>query len=815
MIGNRLFQPMFDEYFTPPSIAVSPVQEAAAPRVVVLADSPVQSRPKKNIMAVKRIFRYLKGTINMGLWYSKDTGMSMTAYADADHAGCQDTRRNTSGSAYLVENILLVSKNININTTQAQLKALDDALVASVDRLEFRKCNMRLKTDIKPKEATFQVVLDALALTTFYCEFLITADFCPKTTRQKFEDLPLEHDILSFIRDLGHTGDVTYLTNVNVDYLHQPWRAFSTVINKCLSGKETGMDKISCPSAYRSSGYDIYMKELPLCDPIDELQSKDQSISRRNKMFWHTDRDDIMFTSMRCISRHEDTQVYGTILPKELINQAMLESNAYKTYYAFAFGEKTPKPKYVRKKADSNTSPKQKPVQATKGTRIKSKAKVSKSDKKKLPAKKPKAKGLAVLFEVALTKAEQLKLATKRSKTQFFITFPHARYSGEWSSHQSKVPDKQQQKTSVTDEGTNIDEEDDDEDDFDDDSDDNDERDDDVNVNLGNEDTDMTNANQVRDTQKTGGPTQSSSVSSDFTSKLLNLDNPFPADNEIAYLMDTIAQHATTIPKITLSFTTTVPPLPPFFNPLSQQATPTPTPTSPTNLEKDLLEIKQVDQYAQSLSSIHVIVDRYIDTKLGEAINKAIQAHNFDCKEEAQAEKREYIELVDLTVRTIIKEEVNAQLPQILPQAISDVATLVIEKNVIVSLEDVNKSYDKADYKKKLYDALVESYNTDKDLFASYGEVFFIEEGVQMKETKSKTPTVDQNRGTKRRKSSKDVESSKDSRSKEKKSAHAEELSHTVKDSGMQQDQEFVTGDNDEQLVDKEVTKADWFKKPE
>ncbi|GKA90216.1 hypothetical protein Tco_0812086 [Tanacetum coccineum] len=55
-----------------------------------------QAKPtEKHINAVKRIFRYLKGTINMGLWYSKDTGMSMTAYADADHAWCQDTRRNT------------------------------------------------------------------------------------------------------------------------------------------------------------------------------------------------------------------------------------------------------------------------------------------------------------------------------------------------------------------------------------------------------------------------------------------------------------------------------------------------------------------------------------------------------------------------------------------------------------------------------------------------------------------------------------------------------------------------------------------------
>ncbi|GJT12249.1 hypothetical protein Tco_0859291 [Tanacetum coccineum] len=52
-----------------------------------------QARPiEKHLQAVKRIFRYLKGTINMGLWYSKDTDMSLTAYADADHAGCQDTR---------------------------------------------------------------------------------------------------------------------------------------------------------------------------------------------------------------------------------------------------------------------------------------------------------------------------------------------------------------------------------------------------------------------------------------------------------------------------------------------------------------------------------------------------------------------------------------------------------------------------------------------------------------------------------------------------------------------------------------------------
>nr|GEV59148.1 ribonuclease H-like domain-containing protein [Tanacetum cinerariifolium] len=247
--------------------------------------------------------------------------------------------------------------------------------------------------------------------------------------RQEFEDLPLEHDILSFISDLRHTRDITYLTDVNVDYLHQPWRGFSTVINKCLSQKETRMDKTHLSRAQILWGmfhkkyidyvyllwedllFQIENKDVNKTNKmsylrftkiiIDYFRSTDQSISRRNKMFWHTAQDDTMYISMKCISRYEKTQVYGTILLKELTDQAMSESKPYQTYYAFASGEKTPKPKYVRKKADSDTSPKQKSVQATKGTRIKTKANVAKSDKKKQPAKKSKAKGLIVLSETS------------------------------------------------------------------------------------------------------------------------------------------------------------------------------------------------------------------------------------------------------------------------------------------------------------------------------------------------------------------------------------------------------------------------------
>ncbi|GJS42946.1 hypothetical protein Tco_0567989 [Tanacetum coccineum] len=89
-----------------------------------------QSRPtKKHLEAVKRVFWYLQGTINMGLWYPKDTAMALTAYADADHAGCQDTRRSTSGSAQFLGDKLVSwsskkQTSTSISSTEAEYIAM-------------------------------------------------------------------------------------------------------------------------------------------------------------------------------------------------------------------------------------------------------------------------------------------------------------------------------------------------------------------------------------------------------------------------------------------------------------------------------------------------------------------------------------------------------------------------------------------------------------------------------------------------------------------------------------------------------------------
>nr|GEY71051.1 uncharacterized mitochondrial protein AtMg00810-like [Tanacetum cinerariifolium] len=52
---------------------------------------------EKHLKEVKRIFRYLQGIVNMGLWYTKDSGFELTGFLNADYARCKDTFKSTSG----------------------------------------------------------------------------------------------------------------------------------------------------------------------------------------------------------------------------------------------------------------------------------------------------------------------------------------------------------------------------------------------------------------------------------------------------------------------------------------------------------------------------------------------------------------------------------------------------------------------------------------------------------------------------------------------------------------------------------------------
>ncbi|GJT87560.1 hypothetical protein Tco_1069277 [Tanacetum coccineum] len=614
-------------------------------------------------------------------------------------------------------------------------------------------------------------------------------NICPKVLGKEFDEPPTEEEALSFIHELSHSGEIRYITDVIVDRLHQPWRTFSSIINKCLCGKVSGLDKIRLLRVQILWGM-YYKKNLDfvalICEDlayqIDKIDSKkqdkmfyprftkiiihhfltkDKSISMRNRMFMHTARDDSLMGTMRFISIHADTHVYGSLLPKEMTNQALLDYVAYKTYYVIASRSEPPKLRKNQKKSDSAISYKESPSKKKPAKAKKYIATKPKPSKKKVQVKANTDKGLNVLSKLALSGAAQLKEATKQSKKEFHAS--HASGLGvlDVTIYESK---SEQESWGDSDEEDDDDDGDDDNDDSDNDgnddnddgySDDNDDGDDENNdddeetdndrieldkikipvlnqstakqeeeedddyervhtppefvptydeekmdededdevtkelykdVNQDEEDAYVT-LTAVHDIQKTSGPMQSSFVSSDFPSKLLNFDNTPPRLEEISSRTSSLF----TVPIIAfpeITSATTIPPPPSSFNPLPQQTTSTLTPTTSeattsfpalpdfssvfkfndrvTSLEKNLSKMKQVDQYAQALSFIPAIIDRYIGNQLQEAIQKSIQSHNAECREEALANKKEYIDLVESSVRAIIKEEVNTQLPQLI-----------------------------------------------------------------------------------------------------------------------------------------------------
>ncbi|GJZ00103.1 retrovirus-related pol polyprotein from transposon TNT 1-94 [Tanacetum coccineum] len=80
---------------------------------------------EKHLKEVKRIFRYLRGTINMGLWYPNDSGFELTAFLDVDHAGCIDTRKSTSGGIQFLaeaEYVALSASCAQVMWMRTQLK---------------------------------------------------------------------------------------------------------------------------------------------------------------------------------------------------------------------------------------------------------------------------------------------------------------------------------------------------------------------------------------------------------------------------------------------------------------------------------------------------------------------------------------------------------------------------------------------------------------------------------------------------------------------------------------------------------------------
>nr|GEW64606.1 uncharacterized mitochondrial protein AtMg00810-like [Tanacetum cinerariifolium] len=354
-----------------------------------------------------------------------DSSVALTAFADADHASCQDTRRSTAGS-------------VTMETTIEQQVAMDES-----------------------KESTLQLVYDVLPRCPFFKVFMVIADvpeiymqefwatdnvyhhairfkmdnkkhivnlesfrnmlhICPRIHGQSFAKLPFEEEILDFIRFLGHSATIRTLTDVNINKLYQPWRSFAAIINKCLTGKSSGYDSLRLSKAqilwglYHKRNVDYsfliwedfvyqvehknHKKSNEMYYPrftkviIHHFMSKDPSIPRRNKMNYHYVRDDFMFLTIKLVSRQQNTQQF-TPNPKASARRTRIGSDTSITPPTTAA---TPRP-------TAAASPR-----------------LTAAAKGKQTAKAPKAKSLSALFEVAMTEAQQLK----QSRQQTHISQP-------------------------------------------------------------------------------------------------------------------------------------------------------------------------------------------------------------------------------------------------------------------------------------------------------------------------------------------------------------------------------------------------------
>nr|GEV27242.1 hypothetical protein [Tanacetum cinerariifolium] len=158
-------------------------------------------------------------------------------------------------------------------------------IIPHARRLRIGRRNFHLLSDIFSKESTLQLVYDVLRLTPFFKAFLVTADvpeiymqvfwatatvhhhsirfkmdnkkhivnlesfremlhICPRLPGQSFFKPPFAEEILAFFRFLGHSGAIKEVFDVNINKLHQPWRSFAAIINKCLTGKSSGYDSL-------------------------------------------------------------------------------------------------------------------------------------------------------------------------------------------------------------------------------------------------------------------------------------------------------------------------------------------------------------------------------------------------------------------------------------------------------------------------------------------------------------------------------------------------------------------------------------------
>nr|GEU49508.1 hypothetical protein [Tanacetum cinerariifolium] len=298
------------------------------------------SPTKKQLEALKRVFRYLKGTINWGLWYSKDTAIALTAYADADHAGCQKSTAistteveyiamsgccaqilwmrsqltdydfdfnkiplycdNRSAIALCCNNVqhsmskhidirhhfireqvergvvqlyfvtidyqladiftkalprqlfefilprLDTMADVNVNAPAGQAPTMappvrtDDQILPRIRWVPIGKRNCYLDLDKSQSNLIYKIAVDILKYTNLFRAFTASSTIPLIYIQQFWDTVQYDKSAGCYMCQLDEQWN---LSNIVTNDMFQPWRALTTIINMCLTGKTSGFER--------------------------------------------------------------------------------------------------------------------------------------------------------------------------------------------------------------------------------------------------------------------------------------------------------------------------------------------------------------------------------------------------------------------------------------------------------------------------------------------------------------------------------------------------------------------------------------------
>nr|GEZ30954.1 hypothetical protein [Tanacetum cinerariifolium] len=774
---------------------------------------------------------------------------------------------------------------MTMDTTIEQQVAMDEALVPNTQRCPFFKTFLVTagvpKIYMQEFWATVNVHHHAIHFKMDNKKHIVNLEsfrdmlhVCPRITGQSFDELPFEEKILEFIRFLGHNTTIRTLTDVNINKLYQPWRSFAAVINKCLAGKSSGYDSFRLSQAqilwglYHKRNVDYafliwedfvyqvehknHKKSNEMYYPrftkviIHHFMSKDPSIPRRNKVNWHYVRDDFMFLTIKVVSRHQNTQLYGAMLPIKLTNKEIKNTKAYKEYYAFATEEAVPKPKASarRKRSGSDSSTTPPTAAATLRQTIAATPRLTAAAKGKQPAKAPKAKSLFALSEVAMTEAEQLKLVLRRSRQQMHISQPGGSGTDEgtgsrpgvsdvptneseeelsWNSSDDEGADTQgkEEDDDEGDEAKKIDEQDDAEGGGDDDEeskskekddddeetreeesfepilrtpkgsedDENDEeeyglktgveerlteeeeadelyRDVDINQGRG-----IQVSQEIEDSRVTltlvnpDGQQESSSVSSQFMSSMLNPISDAGVESIFTTASTSMASLPTPTPTIT-----------PFI--IATTTTSSQVPIPPTMFPSDIIQhlpifgllfcfderlktleanfsnFSQTNPFAKTVSRENDEFPRTVDENMKKIIKEQV-------KDQVKEQVSRILPRIEQSVNTQLETEVltrSSYSSRTSYAVAADLSEMELKKILIKKMEG-NKSIQRSDEQRNLYKAIVDAYEADKTILDTYGESVILKRSRDDDDDQGKVPSAGSDRGSKRRREGMEPES--------------------------------------------------------